>query len=433
MSSIIKNLTNKAKTEIIYPITVAEAVILNESTTLLNALDAKVDKALGKQLSQENYTTSEKSKLYSIENGAQINQNAFTKIAVIGSGDVVADQQQDTLNFVAGTNIVLSTAPNSDSVIISATGTVAIAASNTSIIDAADYYTSTDVEGALQEVGYTLAHISTEASNIPLQDVGEYYAVDNVEDALQQVGYTLANLSGQAIDISVVDIGNYYTSTNVEEVLQEVGLSLGTKAPINNPVFTGTVSGITNTMVGAAAASHTHNYAGSASAGGPANSTKASLTFTGNSTVVFDGSTAGTVAIPTSLSILQSVYPVGSIYISTVSTNPATLFGFGTWTAFAAGRTLIGVGTSDQVFAAGASGGASTHTLTETQIPSHNHSFPYNDLIRWVSPNGDRVLSSGNNVAGTGASAIVTGYTGGGGAHNNLQPYIVTYMWQRTA
>ena len=123
MSGIIKNLTNKANTEIIYPITVVEAVILNESTTLSDALDSKVDKALGKQLSQENYTTLEKSKLYSIQSGAQVNPYTFSTIKVSGSGDVVANQQQGPLTFIAGPNIVLGTSPTTKAVTISATGT----------------------------------------------------------------------------------------------------------------------------------------------------------------------------------------------------------------------------------------------------------------------------------------------------------------------
>ena len=226
MSGIIKNLTNKANTEIIYPITVVEAVILNESTTLSDALDSKVDKALGKQLSQENYTTLEKSKLYSIQSGAQVNPYTFSTIKVSGSGDVVANQQQGSLTFVAGQNIVLGTSPTTKAVTISATGTIAIAASNTSIVDTSEYYTSMEVEGALQEIGYALDHISTAATDIPLEDIGEYYAVDNVEDALQQIGSTLDNLSTAAVDIPLEDIGEYYAVDNVEDALQQIGSTL---------------------------------------------------------------------------------------------------------------------------------------------------------------------------------------------------------------
>jgi len=65
----------------------------------------------------------------------------------------------------------------------------------------------------------------------------------------------------------------------------------------------------------------------------------------------------------------QSIYPVGAIYISTVSTSPATLFG-GTWEAMG-GRFLIG---ADSTYQAGKAGGSATHTLTAAEMPSHGHS-----------------------------------------------------------
>jgi hypothetical protein len=123
---------------------------------------------------------------------------------------------------------------------------------------------------------------------------------------------------------------------------------------------------------------------------------------------------------------LAAVYPVGSIYISTSSTNPGTTFGFGTWAAFAAGRTLIGVGTSDQAFAAGATGGESNHTLSTAEMPSHSHFIGGAANYVTGSPFAE-AANSGNSNTFSSQSA------GGGGAHNNLQPYIVAYMWQRTA
>ena len=73
--------------------------------------------------------------------------------------------------------------------------------------------------------------------------------------------------------------------------------------------------------------------------------------------------------------VLEKVYPVGSVYINaSVSTNPATLLGFGTWTAFGAGRVLVGLDSTDTDFdSAEETGGAKTHTLTTSEIPSHTH------------------------------------------------------------
>lgn len=76
------------------------------------------------------------------------------------------------------------------------------------------------------------------------------------------------------------------------------------------------------------------------------------------------------------LDTLKKVYPVGSIYMSTVSTNPATLFGFGTWEAMPAGRVLLAQGKSSwgTTYNAGSTGGEATHTLTV----GHTHTFPIN-------------------------------------------------------
>lgn len=64
---------------------------------------------------------------------------------------------------------------------------------------------------------------------------------------------------------------------------------------------------------------------------------------------------------------------VNGLYFSTEATNPATSLGYGTWTAYAAGRVPIGVGTSDAVYAAGATGGASFHTNTLAELAAHVH------------------------------------------------------------
>ena len=123
---------------------------------------------------------------------------------------------------------------------------------------------------------------------------------------------------------------------------------------------------------------------------------------------------------------LSSVYPVGSVYINaSVSTNPATLLGFGTWTAFGAGRVLVGLNSGDTDFdTAEETGGAKTHTLTVNEMPAHTHSVPNSGSQNNSFDSGTTV---GNDVTGT------SGSTGGGQAHNNLQPYIVVYMWKRTA
>jgi len=145
-------------------------------------------------------------------------------------------------------------------------------------------------------------------------------------------------------------------------------------------------------------------------------------------------STAVTAAIAAAVSATkQALYPVGSIYTNASdSTNPATLLGFGTWTAFAAGRVPVGKASSGTFATIGATGGEETHTLSVTEIPSHQHGLDNNSQTHSAGSSYSHTAGAGSWNFGTmGASA--TQYSGGGGAHNNLQPYIVVYMWQRTA
>ena len=128
--------------------------------------------------------------------------------------------------------------------------------------------------------------------------------------------------------------------------------------------------------------------------------------------------------------LLAFAYPVGSIYISTVSTNPATLFGFGTWAAFGAGRVLVGLNGGDADFdTAEETGGAKTHTLLEAEMPAHFHG----ELAPLSASGGALRLAVDTNANGSVAAGLNTDSAGGGGAHNNLQPYIVVYMFKRTA
>ena len=88
-----------------------------------------------------------------------------------------------------------------------------------------------------------------------------------------------------------------------------------------------------------------------------------------------DGTHNSTLASTLKAAMGSLMYPVGSIYTNASdSTNPATLLGFGTWTAFGAGKVPVGFNSADSDFnTAEKTGGEKTHKLTTTEMPSHGH------------------------------------------------------------
>lgn len=132
--------------------------------------------------------------------------------------------------------------------------------------------------------------------------------------------------------------------------------------------------------------------------------------------------------------VLKKAYPIGSVYINASnSTNPASLLGFGTWSAFGAGKVMVGLDAGDTSFdMAGETGGEKTHTLTVAEMPSHNHTMP---LMGGGTLGTGSVDDRAARMYGGTVDIISfnTGNTGSGSAHNNLQPYIVVYFWKRTA
>ena len=126
--------------------------------------------------------------------------------------------------------------------------------------------------------------------------------------------------------------------------------------------------------------------------------------------------------------ILNKTYPVGAIYLSVVSTSPATLFG-GTWAALPAGRMLVAQGSG---YTAGSTGGEATHKLTKNELPSHNHGMTKDYRREFGSGGSDSGFQPATSyTSNTKPNAI--GFTGGNQPHNNMPPYLVVYMWKRTA
>jgi hypothetical protein len=126
--------------------------------------------------------------------------------------------------------------------------------------------------------------------------------------------------------------------------------------------------------------------------------------------------------------LIDTIYPVGSIYLAYNHTNPGELFG-GTWVRIE--NHFLWATTSGGII--GQTGGESEVTLTQNQIPAHQHN------INWTDSDGNAGGSTLDNPliryanSGTGYSGIVTGFTGGGQSHNNMPPYIQVSVWRRTA
>lgn len=171
-------------------------------------------------------------------------------------------------------------------------------------------------------------------------------------------------------------------------------------------------------------------------------------------------------------SLIDLIYPVGSIYMSVNSANPGTFLNGTTWVQWGMGRTILGVGSNeantDTTYgsvtkgsfnhkAAEVKGGEYSHTLTEAQMPSHTHTFTgtadshshgvKNRKTNWGDSGGSKNViidasttdsySALETVKSTASTSITpagtNASTGGGKAHNNIQPYITCYMWKRTA
>ena len=205
--------------------------------------------------------------------------------------------------------------------------------------------------------------------------------------------------------------------SEIDAEYNAIAAAISSKADLNGPTFTGTPSGPTAT--------------------------------TGTSSTQL----ATTAFVQ---SALVGAYPVGSIYMNAiVATNPATLLGFGTWTAFGAGRVPVGMNSGDSDFDTDEETGGSkdvtvaahTHTFsadTESQ-GAHQHTT---GTGRSASTGGSTVGYFSGLHAGAAGTALsttdsqgahvhavsgTTGSTGDSATGKNLQPYIVVYMWKRTA
>jgi hypothetical protein len=204
--------------------------------------------------------------------------------------------------------------------------------------------------------------------------------------------------------------------TEIDTEFNNIATAVATKAPLNSPTFIGTPAAPTPT-------------------------------FGDNDTSI--ATTAFVQAAITAAK--EALYPVGSIYVNAgATTNPATLLGFGTWTAFGAGRVMVGLNGSDTLFDTLEETGGSKDAI----VVSHTHTFSgttdtqgahtHNVTIGGANP-GDGFGLAGNNgavnfnyttnTAGAHSHTVsgTTASSGSSGTDANLQPYITVAMWKRTA
>lgn len=126
--------------------------------------------------------------------------------------------------------------------------------------------------------------------------------------------------------------------------------------------------------------------------------------------------------------------PVGSLYFTTNDVNPAssTELGYGVWQRYAEGRAIVGYSsdvssnTPDWTKQGGRTFGSYTHTLTVDEIPPHSHTF---GVTNQDTSGGNNADGSSNSISET----VNTSNTGGGKAHNNVQPSIIVFIWRRVS
>ena len=421
-------------------------------------------------------SNADKKKLDGIASGAEVNQNAFANVKV-GSTTISSDAKQDTLELVAGTNISLVGDANNDKVTIGVTGKVASATTADKVNGIASDGSAINLVtgtmagsdsfririGGSNDAGY--AEIATaDNGNDPIyvrQYGSRFTTATRTATILDSNGntsfpgtVTAPNFNGKATKATQDSDGNTITSTYLKR----------NPSP-QNDMNACTVQGIyrfdgelknawTSTSWGTLLVFN-NNYNGGSGTGG---------TYLVQMALPTDGriwirqrvntgawTSWNKLANTTDCTdILKKIYPVGSIYMSTVSTNPATLFGFGRWEAMPAGRVLLAQGTASWgTYNAGSTGGEATHQLTVGEMPAHSHKAITNTTGNHTHPIPLYTVSGGgpaggpkydpNNVINNGTSGssgnhphtVTINNSGNNQPHNNLQPYIVVYMWQR--
>jgi len=127
---------------------------------------------------------------------------------------------------------------------------------------------------------------------------------------------------------------------------------------------------------------------------------------------------------------IDKLYPIGSIYFCAAATDPNSALP-GTWTLLTEGQFLVSAGGAGD-YALGNTGGAEEVTLTEAQMPSHDHAPSSGAFVINDFPNVTELNLLGASGY-TNANSYNTSETGGDQPHENRPPFLAVNMWQRTA
>lgn len=200
------------------------------STQISNAIANKVDKVSGKGLSTNDYTTTEKNKLSGIASGAEVNQNAFSNIAV-GSTTIAADAKTDTLTLVAGDNVTITPDATNDKITITAKDTVYTHPTHTAK-NSGLYKITVDGKGHVS-AATAVAKSDITGLGIPAQDTT--YSAATTSAAGLMSASDKSKLDGIATGANKITIDSSLSSTSTN--------------PVQNKVVNTAISNL-NTLVG---------------------------------------------------------------------------------------------------------------------------------------------------------------------------------------
>ena len=309
---------------------------------------------------------------------------------------------------------------------------------------------------ANKDINVTLANTGVAAgtyNNVKVDAKGRVVSASNIKTSVvseitgngKQTEFNITHSLGKNVIVQVFLNGQQIGSDTADEL---VGVDIYTTAEKVKLVF-------------ATAPSTSQKFKVVISSGGNGGESLTPTAADDNKVAIADSTTATGWKFA---SILDLVYPVGSIYMSVDPRNPHEFIG-GTWVEWGKGKVPVGVDKDDNDFnAAGKEGGKKTHTLSVSEMPWHNHEGTYSTVamktintrptggnlerlgvntytVKYdineqtqeyrVSPAGGQPLDVENGTVINSQYGVCP--NGSGAAHNNLQPYITCYMWKRTA